>query len=1000
MKVGRVLAALLTGLAVLPAQAANNTYLSGLVLDTSEAGIPGAMVTVWNEETGFRRVTWSRTNGGYVVASLEPGLYKITVRKEGFRTVVRFGFRLDGPKPASLNFTLPVGSTRETITVEGTAPPLEREGATLGAVATRSEIENLPLDGHNLLSLLRLSPGTLATPATRGEAGQFTTNGQRPNTNTFYVDGISVNTGVSGGGVPAQFTGGALPGLSAFGSMHGLISTEALDEFRIETATTRPESGHMPGATVLLNSRSGSNELHGSLFYGFRHEWLAANDWFANRAGQGRAPLRANDFGPALGGPIRRNRTFFFLAYEGLRLRQPFVWRTAVPSLATREQAPEALRPALNLYPEPNGSDLGAGLAEWNGRNTRPSGLDAVSLRIDHALTSHVTLFGRYSDTPSSNEFGSTQVNRLDVRLRSFTLGLDVHPAQSVTVDVRLNASSSRATSVWTHIPATPECYLSSVAGYFLRSSGPCDNLIRLSVSGLTPFVAGDEGMRVQRQFQVPAAVTFNRGSHALRFGLDYRRMVAVRRDAADHLNVIADTLNDLLERHNVWLAISPRESGSSILREISLSVQDTWQIGARWTATYGLRWELSPAPEPGKPVYFLDPVRNVVSLGIHPIWPDAYRNLAPRLGLAYRPGSSGGTVLRAGAGIYYNSSLSIATDLINQGPLNVSTHTSDISAPFPTTLGYGFLPDFRPPVTIQWSGSVEHAIRDSETVSAAYVGSVGRRLIRREMGGEASSGTFWMALATNRGSSAYHALELQYRRRLAQGLQARAGYTWSHSIDNSSSDALLHWTGERFPAALDRGSSDFDVRHAFYAAAIYEIARGPAWAKGWALDGIFHARSGFPITILDTENYVGLPFANILRPDSVKGVPLWVADSSAPGGRRLNRQAFRVAASGVQGSLGRNAITGFGMSQLDLALRREFSWHERTVLQLRVEAFNVFNRANFADPARVLLGPLFGESPSMLNLMLGTGSPGSGLAPVFQSGGPRSVQIVLRYRF
>jgi hypothetical protein len=165
-------------------------------------------------------------------------------------------------------------------------------------------------------------------------------------------------------------------------------------------------------------------------------------------------------------------------------------------------------------------------------------------------------------------------------------------------------------------------------------------------------------------------------------------------------------------------------------------------------------------------------------------------------------------------------------------------------------------------------------------------------------------------------------------------------------------------------------------------------------------VDGIIHARTGFPITVLDSDYSQGLSFANVFRPDVVPGQPVWLTDPSAPGGRLLNSAAFRPAPNLIQGDLGRNSITGFGMWQADLALRRDFPLADRRSLQFRVEAFNALNHANYADPVPFLSSPLFGQSPSMLNMMLGTGSPGSGLTPFFQSGGARSVQVTLRFRF
>jgi hypothetical protein len=315
----------------------------------------------------------------------------------------------------------------------------------------------------------------------------------------------------------------------------------------------------------------------------------------------------------------------------------------------------------------------------------------------------------------------------------------------------------------------------------------------------------------------------------------------------------------------------------------------------------------------------------------------------------------------------------------------------------FSGLLTYGFMPDLVLPRVKQWNFSVEHSFSAQDVVSIGYVGSAGRDLIRREVGGPGSSPTAWVALTTNHGASNYQAFVAQYHRHLARGLEALVAYSWSHSLDDDSSDSFLLWAGAGSTAARDRGSSDFDVRHSLTASFSYAL---PGRAKGWSLDGIFRARSGFPITVLSTDQYTGIGFMNAFRPNLAPNVPVWVPDSASPGGWSLNPQAFQAAAPGQQGSLGRNALTGFGMSQIDLAVRREFRVADRRTLELRVEAFNALNQANLADPVRYLNSPFFGQSSSMLNLMLGTGSSGSGLAPLLESGGPRSFEAVLRFRF
>ena len=1002
----RSLAALLWFLAGLgPAAAQRYAHLSGSILDPSEAAVPGADVSVVNEDTGFRRSARSASNGTYAVSSLEPGIYKITVRKDGFRTIIRFGVRIELSRSARIDFALSVGSIEETITVEGTAPLLNTDDASPGATVRRDAIERLPANGHGLLGLLDLAPGTLVTPATRGESGQFTVNGQRPNSHTFTVDGVSANTGVSGGGLPVQPTGGALPAMSAFGSLHSLVSLEALEEFHLQPATATPESGRLPGATVTLNSRSGSNDFHGSLAYSFRHELLDANDWFANRAGDRRAPLRMSDVGAALGGPLRRDRTFFFFAYEGMRLRQPFAWRAPVPSTEVKQAAPAWVLPLLDFFPAPNGPVLAPGVAEWDGRNHRPSRLDTASLRVDHAWSPRATVFARYNVSPSASEFGSTQVNRLDLRWRSFTSGLNLRPSPSVVVDLRMNASSARADSTWLQTGGAPydPCQLEPVTAYLLRIPGICDYLVRLSIAGVGQATSGREGRRAQGQFQTVGTTALTLGAHSLRVGADYRRLSPSRRDATGALSIIAESLSDLIAGRNLWTASSGPQDTGTVLHELSLFAQDSWRISPRLTASYGLRWEYNPAPVSRPPSYYLLPPNSLVTLLERPLWPAAYRNFAPRAGLAWRLSPAGRTVLRAAAGLYYDSSLSIGTDLLNGGPFSLSAYNNPKYAPFSMLLSYGFMPDLRLPVVEQWTAAVEHAIDGRQTVSAGYVGSAGRRLVRREMGGPGNSDVLWISLATNHGKADYHGLQLQYRRVLARGFQGFLSYTWSHSIDDSSSDSGLYWAGAGSTNARDRGSSDFDARHVLSAAFGYQLPPRQGLARaigGWALDGILRARTGFPVTVQSAEHYLGMAFVNAFRPDLVPGQVVWTGDPDVPGGRRLNPAAFRPAADGVQGGLGRNALSGPGMSQFDMALRRDFPVGGDRSLELRLEAFNALNHPNFADPVKFLDSPLFGQPASMLNLMMGSGSPASGLAPMFQTGGARSLQLTLRLRF
>ncbi len=954
---------------------------------------------VVSQDTGFRRLTESDATGTFQVSGLEPGAYKITVQREGFKARQVFDVALKGTVPTRVDFPLEVGSVYETVMVRGTAPVLDRTDAATGARFAAGEIARLPLNGGGLLNVIEMAPGANVVPATRGDAGQFTASGQRANANVFTIDGISANTGVLAGGLPAQAGGGTLPAVSAFGSLDPLISLNAVDEVQAQTSTTVAQFGRMPGANIGVTSQTGSNQFHGETQYQNRNEWLGANDWFANRAGIGIAPERLHELTQTFGGPIQRDKTFFFLSYQNMGLREQFLGTRAVPDSFARAAAGPWAQIAVNLFPLPNQGYLAPGVGQWTGGSDQPASLQAGGLRIDRTLGSRVNLFGRYSDAPSVNNFGDVAIGRLDIRSQTLTLGLTARPFSHLTIDGRINESQTSAQSAW-GVPAAGEqagCALQQLASA-IGWPGPCQTVVRFTIDGIGQLISGDEGLHRLRQFQTVDTGAMRLGRHSLGFGIDYRRVTAIRRDAASATEAIADNANDLSDTSNLWKTNSLAVHQSAELTEYSTWAQDTWQVLPRLTVTYGLRWEFSPPPDPGGEINVYDPVGGTVEATNAALWPTSYHNLAPRIGAALRLTKDGRTVLRAGAGLYYDSSLSIATDILDGGPLNFAVDIKNGSrAPFSFALRYGFEPDLKLPQIRQWNVSLERAITGHDFVSLGYSGSNGRELIRREVDGPGSSPNLWFALTTNNGFSNYQALQFQYRRQIANGLQASASYAWSHSIDNDSSDASLLWAGPGASPNFDFGNSDFDLRQSFNASFSYQFTAGKL--KGWRAESILRARSGFPISVLESEQYTGIAFTNFTRPNYLGG-PVWVPDASAPGGMRLDESAFRTVKSGAQGDLGRNSIGGLGMWQIDAAIGREFRWRDRLRLDARIEAFNALNRANFGDPVRYLDSPLFGQSTSMLNLMLGTGSPGSGLAPMLQSGGPRLLQGTLRFWF
>ena len=452
--------------------------------------------------------------------------------------------------------------------------------------------------------------------------------------------------------------------------------------------------------------------------------------------------------------------------------------------------------------------------------------------------------------------------------------------------------------------------------------------------------------------------------------------------------------------------------------------------MNSRLTLTYGLRWDINPPISAGSrgKLLAMTGVQSPSTLGLAPsgtpLWNTSYTNFAPRLGLAYAISRSPGreTVIRAGAGVFrdliaggYIAQQSISAPNSNLQVLtNVAFPLSNVVAPplppaLPYTQFYGIDPNIATPLVYEYNLGVERALGSRVKASATYVGSEGHHLGRYETLSNPNPNFAVAGIIQSNGDSSYNALQLQIQGHLAGGLQLLGNYVWSHAIDDASSDTA---TGVPFstylPPSIDRASSDFDIRHSGTVALSYNIPRphGPFFVKailgGWGSDLTFRARSADPVNVYFTRNLGYGSFQ--YRPDVVAGVPFHLDDVNAAGGTRLNPAAFQVPAALRQGDLNRNAFRGFDLAQADLAVRRQFSVSEGIKLQFRAEFFNLTNHPNFADPSgsmgsasaagTTVIPTAFGRSTTMLATGLG------GLSPIYQIGGPRSIQLALKVVF
>ncbi len=380
--------------------------ISGVITDQSGAVMAGAEVRVTNTDTNGTSIGVSNGSGVYLVTGLKPGSYRVHVAKDGFKTIDLTDLILNVQDSVSRNFTLQVGSTSESVSVEAGALQINTSDATVSTIVDRQFAENLPMNGRSFQSLIDLTPGVVVTVGGGSDSGQFSVNGQRASSNYWMVDGVSANVGSSAvfGGTG---TAGAVGTTSVFGGTNSLVSVDAMQEFRIQTSTYAPEFGRTPGGQISIVTRSGTNQFHATAFDFLRNDIFDANNWFngvniLNPTPLPKAKERQNDFGGTFGGPILKDRTFFFFSYEGLRLRLPNTALTTVPDLSARQNAKPAVQPFLNAFPfDPNQPDLGNGRAQFNASFSNPATLDAYSLRIDHKLSDKLTLFGRYNYSPS-----------------------------------------------------------------------------------------------------------------------------------------------------------------------------------------------------------------------------------------------------------------------------------------------------------------------------------------------------------------------------------------------------------------------------------------------------------------------------------------------------------------------------------------------------------------------------------------------------------------------
>lgn len=986
----------LLALAASLAIAQDSSSVSGSVVDSTGAPLPSARLTLFDLERRTTSQALTNDAGIYAFHALLAGDYTITVTKEGFQDfrVQLLHIRARDTRNLRVEMTAgTAGSTTVTVTprLDGLTTDFSNGISLEHAIASQ-----LPVNGRNIDSLVALTPGISSASA----------NGLGTHMNFFTLDGINV------------------PSTPTSTGQSNLIALDALSELRVQTLAVAPEYGRSPGAQVAILSRAGTNTFHGSLFGLFRNQRFNANDWFANRAGLDRGQMRQNHFGGTFGGALIPNRTFFFAALEQNRISAPQTLSNAVPSLATRQSAPANLRQYLNAFPLPTSELLSGGAAQFTAVTSNPADMRSASVRIDHTLRDNMRLFARYAITPSSADtrgLGINSANTItstDQRNEMLTGSWFWQRSDEASNDLRVNFTRTRWNAATTQDSFGGAVPLASTTGAYT-----------LQINGLGAYTLASATAERMRQINVVDAYSITSGTHHYKMGFEYRRQ-ALTQVRPEYTALV--TFNGLGATSTTGF-LSARAANAvfstntpvtePLFNNYSAYWQDTWQATDRATITYGVRWDINPAPKSRTSTHPFALNDDGTYSQTQRLYKTTWYNFAPRLGLAYMLDDTPGKemMFRSGVGMFYDVNYAAGIEAFSAPPFSSMHLVSNPAFPLagayvvpptlPATSPYGQISsvDSRllAPRIIHWQLALERNFGRHQSFSAGYIGTSGRRLTAIE------TSTRFNDLATsyndativrnmtNSAASDFHGMTAQYRARFADRLDLRANYTWSHAIDST-----LNNPGSGFQHIIltNRGNSSFDVRHNVNVSGSYRLPSAQsAWmnaaTRDWHLDFIATSRTGLPYDVQaqttapsalsSTSTRIG--FYGQGRPN-YNGQALYIDDPNVAGGRRLNLAAFTTPTDFVQGTLGSNVLRGLGLNQVDLTLRRDVPLTERFRLQFRVEAYNLLNHANFANPSLL-------ETANMASSNFGVTTRMTG-SQLYGNGGPRSMQASLRLFF
>lgn len=997
-----LLAALFLGLATV-AFGQSTATLQGTITDQKGSVVPGAKVTVRNQATGIERTSQTDTDGNYQIAALPVGLYSVQVEAQGFKGQLVSDLSVEVGRTIVKNFPLDVGAIEQKVNVTADTPIIETATTSVGTVINQRTVQEIPLNGRHFVDLGLLIPGSVTPPQNgfltaplRGQ-GSFGLNtaGGREDTVNFMINGVNLNDQVQN-----QIT------------FQPSINT--VQEFKVDNSTFSAEYGRSSGAIVNIATRSGANDFHGEAFEFLRNDVLDARNFFDAT----KPPFRRNQFGGNLGGPIKKNQTFFFASYEGLRQRQGL---TLTSNVLTNAQRASVTNPTvaklLPLIPVATSVDA-SGVGKFTGSGTAPVNLDQWTGDVTHSIGANDRLHGYYAFQRDQRGEPSLQGNTLpgfgdtrQSRRQIFTLNETHTFGPKMVNEARLGFNRI-------HITFTPNLQVNPTD--FSINDGLNQNigLPQISITGFNFNIGGPAGFpqgRADTVIVLSDTVSYLRGNHSLKFGGEWRRFYNNNFNLDTGTFTFANVGNFIAGNASSF-AVTLGDRASSIEQgALGLYVQDNYKMRPNLTFELGLRydWNMTPTERFNRFVVFDPLTRTLVQVGsggLDQVYHQNATNFQPRLGVAWDPFKDGKTSVRAAYAILTDQPVTnLVTPLTGNPPLATPLTISAGSITFAnaaTVAGLAGLspssvdPNFDNAYVQSWNLNIQRAITPTIAVTAGYYGSKGTHLrIARNINQPVNGGARPMpnisTASTIRpgavlgnitelestGNSSYNAMWLTASKRLSRGMQFNASYTWSKSIDYTSLNSQGVIVQDSYNEQANRGLSDFDARHRFVISGLYELPfHRNQLVDGWQLSAIVQSQTGNPVTIV-VNNAAFTGNNNTVRPD-VTG-PISTIGTVA---RWFDTAPF-VVPVGRFGSLGRNVVIGPGFNNTDFSVIKRTKIGENKIIEFRWEVFDLFNHANFGQPGRVVASATFGQ---ITNTRFATGDSGSS----------RQMQFALKFKF